>query len=226
MDMTQAARPSFFQKLERGRTRGIALFEVIIALGIVGMIIAGAVLLLQGAQERIARNETLQLINQLRAEANRIWASQSTYSGLEIHILAQSGGLPDYVWRDDGSPPNNGVYNDDDSYLSTYEKDIDIWGSATLKRMTIGLADLDPGPCVDILSSWADKTRAVAGIVRASVNSAAGASIAAPATAWWTATGDVSGVHEQYAAPFTAAEVASMCKGTEGNNDLYILFQG
>lgn len=226
MDERQTAQPSFIDRLRRGRKRGIALFEVIIALGILGIIITGAVLLLQGAQERIARNETLQLINQVRAEANRIWASQSTYDGLAIHLLAQSGGLPDYVWRDTN---NNNVYNvsGTDAYLSTYEKVVSVWGDDSLKRMTIGLADLDPGPCLDILSSWADKTRAVAGVVRASVVNAVAAGIGDKAAAWWTATADVSAAPNiEFAAPFTAAEAATMCVGPEAANDLYIMFQG
>lgn len=225
MDGKQAARPSFLQKLGRGKTRGIALFEVIIALGILGVIITGAVLLLQGAQERIARNETLQLINQVRAEANRIWASQPTYAGLEIHVLAQSGGLPDYVWRDaQTSGTGFGVYDAADNYLSTYEEAIDVWGSTTLKQFTLGLDNLDPGPCVDILSSWAEKTRAVAGIVSAGVFTGTAGLGTGPT---WTAAGVPGSATAMGSnAPFSTADVATWCAGGAGGNDIYIRFQG
>ena len=109
----------------RGR-RGLALFDVILAVGVVGVLIAGGVLLLQGAQERIKRNDTLALINQVRAEAVRIFAGRPTYTGLTMDMLRVRGSLPDDVIRPNSRGDAVDGDNDND-YSHPYDAQVNVY---------------------------------------------------------------------------------------------------
>ena len=212
-------------RLARRRRRGLALFDVILAVGVVGVLIAGGVLLLQAAQERIKRNDTLSLINQVRAETVRIFAGRPTYAGLDMKLLRVRGSLPDDVIR----PQTSGRSDSDTTqdYDHPYDSEVDIWEVTGKKQFIIGLADLDDGSCGDILSGWAGKTRTRAGIRAASVgkSSDAGDQLVDEINAWPTGNqvGDAGGGG---VSPFDEAAVAGWCDEGDGKNDIYILFQG
>ncbi len=144
---------AFAIALHRRRARGLALFDVILAVGIIGSLIVGGVLLLQTVNERIKRNDTLALINTIRSETSRIYAGQPTLTGLDMDLLEKRGSLPDAVVRGAGS------------FKNAYDGDVTVAPLTGLRQFVIGLANLEDGACSDILTSWAGKTRSVSGIV-------------------------------------------------------------
>ena len=201
-------------RLARRRRRGLALFDVILAVGVVGVLIAGGVLLLQAAQERIKRNDTLSLVNLIRAEAVRIFAGRPTYDGLSMAMLEVRGSLPDDVIRVSGSPPTT-------EYEHAYDREVDVWPMTGNKQFVLALADLDNGPCGDILSTWVGKSRTRAGILSAGVDaSATPKGLESTKTAWRNNDYD-------HAAPSPIDNsLVANCDAGDKLNDIYIRFQG
>ena len=203
-------------RLARRRRRGLALFDVILAVGVVGVLIAGGVLLLQAAQERIKRNDTLSLVNQVRAEAVRIFAGRPSYDGLSMKMLEVRGSLPDDVIRPGGV------------YKHAYDRDVDIFPVTGNKQFVLMLEDIDDGPCGDILSTWVGKSRTRAGILEAGVENNASPTLAifdalTLKTVDYTGNATIAG---RDGSPIDNNSVEYYCKHGDKANNIYIKFQG
>ena len=153
--------------LGRRQKRGLALFDVILAVGVIGILIAGGVLLLQSVNERIARNSTLSLVNQIRSEVSRIYAGRPHMNSLEIHGMWNRGSLPDDTYR--GTTVGKLPASESSNLKHPYDGLVDVWPVTGSKRFIIGLADLDDSACSDILGPWAGKSRSRSGILTAGV---------------------------------------------------------
>ena len=214
---------AFVAALGQRRKSGLALFDVILAVGVIGILIAGGVLLLQAAQERIKRNDTLALINQIRAESQRIYAGRPTYTGVSMQLLCNRGSLPDDALR--STAVDKCFANTAAHYQHPYDGNVTIHEVSGSKQFVLAVADLDKGPCGDMLSAWAGKSRTRAGIRAASVAGANTVTAAATPTLPWPSN-NVQHGGAGYASPFSDANVTTMCAGGDNGNDIYILFQG
>ena len=228
--MTESVkRPGLFRQLQRRKTRGLALFDVILAVGILGILIAGGVVLLQSVNERIARNATLSLVNQIRSEVSRIYAGRSNMNGLTIIGLWNRGSLPDETYRG----TNTGKLNDNPNQRAllrhSYDGPVNVWPMNNSKRFIIGLADLDDSACSDILGPWAGKSRSRSGILSGGVakNTDGGIKNATAIKSDGKITAGGSDVGAK--SPFKASgnnSVDAWCTGDDKGNDIYIAFQG
>ena len=222
--------PGLFRRLKQRRERGLALFDVILAVGVIGFLIAGGVLLLQTVTERIKRNDTVSLVNQMRAEAQRIFAGQPTFTGLNMTAFETRGSLPDYVIRAGTAAPTpapaTGVQAASNRWLSAYDGQVGVWPQTGVKQFTIGIGGLDNGPCVDIMTPYTLKTRTASGLV--AMGTATASTPGTLATVAWTSTwapatggrGAVSG------AGIPLATAQSWCIAGDGLNQVYFRFQG
>ena len=211
---------SFAMALGRRQKRGLALFDVILAVGILGILIAGGVLLLQAVNERIARNGTLSLVNQIRSEVSRIYAGRPHMNNLVIEGLWNRGSLPDDTYRGTGTGKIT-TAAEADKLKHPYDGMVKAWGVAGSKQFIIGLADLDDSACSDILGPWSGKSRSRSGILAAGVAKNSGIAVGNV-----TSTGLVAGNITSKNSPFTAADVDGWCEEGDKENDIYIAFQG
>ena len=90
-------RPGFGRRFRRAmkKSLGIAMLEVILALGVVGIIIGGVIILFVSAQERQKRTDATTLINQIRAGVESTFATSGNYTGLQMSLLYGRGKIPD-----------------------------------------------------------------------------------------------------------------------------------
>ncbi len=226
----RAAKPSLVSRFRNRKRRGLALFDVILAVGIIGVLIAGGVLLLQNVQERLKRNGTLAAINQIRAETQRIYAGQSTMTGLNMKLLYDRGSLPDTVPRDVDNAP--AII---EGYEHSYDQSIRIWPVAGKKQYIIGLGFMDNGPCADILGSFADKTRVGSGVRSLGTSDAgtddlpatqAGGTAATDGTSPGLDTAEIVDTGNKLVSPVPAATVNGWCDAGDGDNNVFLHFQG
>ena len=215
---TEMVGPGFLALLSRRRRRGLALFDVILAVGIIGVLIAGGVLLLQTVNERIKRNDTMAVINQIRGEASRIYAGQPTMNSLAMNLLEKRGSLPDAVIRTSGSV-----------YEHAYDAAINVWPITGKKQYIVGLAELDDGPCADLLVNFADKSRTVSGVRSLGVGAESTQTFGAPTLASAGVLDQTNKADKAAAGtPVTATTMtgAGWCDSGDGNNNVYLHFQG
>ena len=207
----------------RRESPGLALFDVILAVGIIGILIAGGVLLLQNVQERIRRNDTISLINQMRSEAQRIFAGQPDFTGLDMKALETRGSLPDYVIRSGTSGTALGA-----RYMNAYDGWVFIWPETGVKQFTIGVGGLDQGPCVDVMTPYTQKTRTVSGLVAMGVkkdNDVGELAVRAwDGSTWAPHSSGASGAASSTG--ITLATAQGWCGDDDGKNAVYFRFQG
>ena len=232
METKQAARPSFFQKLGRGRKRGIALFEVILALGLVAAVITGAVLLIQAGQDRQRLNDTNSAINQLRASVQTMLAGQSNCTPLAMNALYGRKGVPENLVTTipTGNPLAGGVYE------HPYGAAIGIDGF-TARRYHIWLDNLDNDTCADILAPYVGKTRSGAGLISVTVGATPTGGTAptqqttapSPVATGAAATTEGRGIWGNTAGtvlPLVAADLEAMCDSGQNANRIVLQFGG
>lgn len=203
----------FGRKFRSGRKRGIAMLEVILAIGVVGFIIAGVIVVYTQAQERQKRTESIALLNSLRGATERIFAGAPSLVGLTDDLLDSRGAVPDTARNLNAAGAFTGIRH-------PFNEDVNVWEDG--KRFWIGFANLDDEACGDIAGAYTGKTRARAGIVNALVlNEAA---IAEPTAVEAAAAANRISGSATAAVPYTTANVESACDEGEGANDLYFLF--
>ena len=228
MERKQAARPSFFGQFRRGRRRGLALFDVILALGIIGLLIGGGVLLLQQGTGRQQTNETLSLINQIRAGVQGAYAGQGNYTGLSAMSLHLQGKMPVAALTNDTDNDNG---QDDADWQHPFGGTIRVEGFGG-RRFAVELYDLDNEPCQDIIRPYVDKRRAATGLVSIAVGSGdhpgGGGN---PATGFVAApTGGAVGGRGPgvtgAAMPIVTADLANWCTHGDNTNHVQFWFTG
>lgn len=196
------------------------MFEVLLALGIVGVVIIGAVLLYQVAMERLRSGEAHGLTADIRGAAERIYAGSATYNGLTMCLLDGRGGVPASARvRACPVPPATtppGIFQ------HPYGEAVNVWpvgGSGATPRhkfFAIGLRALDKPACESLAGNYVGQTRTRQGIIGFMVRQTVGTGMTPPTVA---ADGTITGGLQ---APYTIAQVSGACR--HDSNDLYLVF--
>ncbi|MCY4565121.1 MAG: hypothetical protein OXE40_11685 [Gammaproteobacteria bacterium] len=205
-----AFRPGFWGRIRDRGNLGIAMLEVILAIGVIGIIIGGVIVLFTSAQERQKRTDTTSLINQVRAGVESTFATSGNYTGLSMQLLYDRGKVPDSAY-------NGTTFNHPFGNL------IEVYPIGTGgKRFWLGLRGLDEGACEDILGTYIGMTRSRAGIVLARVDDGADPTVAlaVPSGADGSGTGDIVNA----TMPYNLAQVNGACEGGDGQHNVWFLF--
>ncbi len=214
---------TFASRLACRARRGAALFDVLLAVGIAGVVIVGAILLYQSVTGSWARSELVQLSRELRGAAERIYTGYADYDGLSLARLCQAGAVPEANM----TPPSNPNtpcqttrFTTPLSALQTADS-LAAWplipaSATTAKAFQIGFAALDAAACTALLSGYAGKTTNRSGFVGADVRGAG-----ANGTANWSAR-----TWGQFtAAPLGQADIDSLCSRPDGRNTVFLAFR-
>ena len=205
-------RPGFGRRFKRAmkKSLGIAMLEVILAIGVVGIIIGGVIILFVSAQERQKRTDTVTLINQIRAGVESTFATSGNYTGLNMELLYDRGKVPDTATTDGGTTFNHPFGNL-----------IQVSPIATGgKRFWVALRGLDEDACEDILGTYIGMTRSRSGIVTARVHAAT----PNPALAAQTGALGSSGSAVSATMPYNLTQVGAACAAGDGEHNVYFLF--
>lgn len=207
-----AMRPGFRRRLRTRGRRGLAILDVVLAIGAIGIAIGGAVaLFMLVAQERQKRTDTTRLINQVRAGMDALFETSGSYLMLDMRFLYNRGKVSDSVW--------NGT-----SFNHSFGNDIAVFPMVPGgQRFWLGLRGLDEDACEYMLGTYAGMTQAHAGIVLARVDATPGTpgpALTQPAGADGAGTGTIVSARM----PYTLADVDAACDAGDGEHNIWYLF--
>ncbi|KFA99300.1 Toxin coregulated pilin precursor [Vibrio mediterranei] len=120
-------------KQHKNKQKGIALLEMIIAIGIIGIITAAVVALSSSAFAEQKMKDTISNISQLTTTIQRAYSNANSYNGLAASDFSD----------DLKKNPYGGSFNISKSAI----------GSNADAGFTIGIGGLDVDTCVDLLQS-------------------------------------------------------------------------
>ena len=168
---------SFPHRLWRSRSRGAGLFQVLLALGVMGVLIVGAVLLYQSVMARNARAELVQLSRELRGGIERAWVGLGDYAGVSRQTLCKYGAVPAsvIVWK-----PTHPKDCDQARYVAplgdpgSTGNSIGVWAlSDNPKMFQVAFKALDSGACQALLGGYVGQTENRSNFVGAATIAAA-----------------------------------------------------
>ncbi len=190
--------------------RGMALFQMVLYLGIAGVLIAGAIVLYQSVSQSNARTELLNDVRQLRGAVSRSWTGQGTYAGLSMSAVDSMGGVP--ASMKDGSKfvtplawsPGNAVTGHSVAVMQL------TGGTFKKKAFSIAVANLSQAACQTLLGGFTGQTRNRNGMRGYAVQ--ASFSSIVPDSIFNTTL------------PLTVARATSACNKADGKNNVYLAF--
>ncbi len=155
--------------------------------GVLLSVVAGLVAIVavvgiyNGITARLNEGESIELLNQLRANVERIYSGQASYGDSAnqnlVPILAGFGKIPD------GSRVGTGAAA---TIRHPFGGGVRIFGNAG--RFAITFDDLDDDTCKDLGQAYAGRTRAGSGIVAMQVRTGGGAAVFTGPPRVWTIT--------------------------------------
>ena len=200
----------FRRRLRSRARRGFAMLELILALAVIGVVVAGVIVLFQQSSESVKRGDALNLVSNIRGGAERAFVGSATYAGLTLQMLYERGAIPDSAF--------NGT-----SFEHPFGDEVNVWPGG--KFFAVGFRALDDAACEEIAGSYVGQTRARQGIVDAMVRRTLGTALSVPTVA---ANGQMSvlgtAVRVGTGPPFTVPQVGTACRFGDGRNDLYFVF--
>ena len=210
---------SFAHRLAVRARRGVALFDVLLAIGLAGVVIVGVILLYQSIERSNARDDLVNLVRELRGGVERAFVGSGSYAGLEMELLCDIGAVPEanrigtncatarFV-----SPLSN---RSSGSSLGTWPLTLP-GGSTTPKGFTLGVAALDDADCAALVGAYVGRTW-----TRSDFFGATTVGAGPNGGANWDAR-----THGHFTgAPLTQAQAASMCGRGDGRNTVYLGFR-
>ena len=186
------------RRFARRRRRGFSVFQAVLVVGFAGMAMAATIGVYNMIVEGMNRTATLQLMSQLRANVEAIFANQASYGATDddlVPVLAVRGAIPDSALVE------NAAGTADDTIQHKYGGAVTIVvDDANTTRFLITLEGLDDEVCASVADNFAGRTRARSGLVSI----------------------DFSGTEE--ATPVSVADIGANCDEGDDSNDLGFLF--
>ncbi len=214
---------ALLRRLWRSRTRGVALFELICALGLVAVLIAGAVMLYQSATHSNAQARLVQLSHELRGGVERIFTGRASYSGAASaatrELLCEAGVVPEENLVGSACSSARWV-----THLSAWSgstgHSVRVWQlrlpgdpAGSPKGFQLGFRALDDGDCEALVGAYVGRNWNRSNFFGSTVR---------PATDWSLQSGSAS---HWVRAPLTQTNVNSLCSRGSGNNNVYLGFR-
>lgn len=148
--------------------------------GVLLSVVAGLVAIVavvgiyNGITARLNEGESIELLNQLRANVERIYSGQASYGDSAnenlVTILAGAGKIPDGARVGTGRTA---------TIRHPFGGAVTVLGNGA--RFAITFQDIDDDTCIDLGQAYAGRTRAGSGIVRMDVDSSAPTSVSSAA---------------------------------------------
>ena len=158
--MGMEGRVPFARRLRLGRKRGVTLWGVLLGFSLVVVATIAAVGLYNSAKSNMASNDSVELLNTIRMNVDRVYAGQSSYgtgNGSLVAVLDKRGGIPDSARK--AGPPV--------TIEHPYGKAVLVVGDGG--RFAIIFEDLDDEVCANLAQAYAGRTRARSGVVNIEV---------------------------------------------------------
>ena len=157
----------FARRFWHGRRRGVTLWGVMLGFSIVVVSTIGAVALYNNTKSTMAANDSVELLNTVRMNVDRIYAGQSSYgtgNASMVSVLDARGGIPDSarIAGDPDTPANATIEH-------PYGQGVLVLGSGG--RFAIVFEDMDNEACANLAQAYAGRSRARSGIVNIEVES-------------------------------------------------------
>lgn len=142
--------------LTRRRQRGMTLIELIAALAVAGLVIAGALALYNNANNAQRANALLGDITSIKGSANQLYAGQ--YAGINggdlFWALLQSGRLPGtWVAQNPGAAAAGGPYNNSFGVTFLTPNAAAVNGIPVGNTMQLGLNNIPSAVCTTLAAN-------------------------------------------------------------------------
>ena len=176
--------------------RGFSLFGVLLGLGLASVVVVGAVGTYNAAREAANRSEALVLLNRIRANIEAAFAGAPSYGSNAdlVAALDRRGGIPDSA-RAIGAGNKAEIRHPFGGLVS-----VTGGPGGITNRFRILFADVDNEICAALGDAYAGRSRARAGVISITINSAT------------------------LASPVTAAQITAACDDGDGANDIGFIF--
>ena len=163
---TMGRRVSFARRLRLGRKRGVTLWGVLLGFSLVVVATIAAVGLYNSAKSNMSGNDSVELLNSLRMNVDRIYAGQASYGATAnvslVATLDKRGGVPDSARKVAGAIT---------TIEHPYGKGVLVLGNGG--RFAIVFKSLDDAICANLAQAYAGRTRARSGIANIEVKKTA-----------------------------------------------------
>ena len=215
------------RRLWRSRSRGAGLFQVLLAIGVMGVLIVGAILLYQSVMASMARSDLVQLSRELRGGIERAWVGMGNYADLRaggggargLRTLCGYGAVPSSAMTD----PDNcaGTRFVTPLSRSTSGHEIGVWQyRRDNKKFYLGFKAIDGGACRALLGAYAGRTYNRSNFYGAATRP----NVSDPDSFWnWQEDSRFTGSNGALA-PYDIADVERLCAPMGGGPDSLHVF--
>lgn len=157
---------SFPHNLWRSRSRGAGLFQLVLAIGLMGVLIVGAILLYQSVMASNARAELVQLSRELRGGIERAWVGMGSYADLGhggngvsgLRTLCGYGAVPSSAMTAPGNCAGTRFVTRLSRVTSGHSIGVWAYNETGYKKFYLGFKAIDSAACRELLGAYAGQT--------------------------------------------------------------------
>ncbi len=195
----------------------MALFDLLMAMGVIGVLIVGAILLFHSVSRSNEQAGLVQLARALRGGAERLFTGHGSYTGLGMAALCNAGVVPEGNMVGTSCASTSFVtalsYRDSGDSVGAWPL---ILSGTDPKGFSLGFAALDNATCAVLLGGYVGRNRDRSGFAGAAVrNAGPNGNLNWGAQLWTVFT----------ASPLSQANIGTLCARGDGRNTVYLGFR-